>query len=510
MNVLTLKMQRIVFLSILTALCGAVLCEAADAPLSDSKITAAVDDALMFDQAVKAMRIDVSTNNGIVTLSGSTDNILAKDRAARLAQTVRGVRAVVNNVKVLSVPKTDMEIENNINDALIWDQATEALEVGVNVSAGRVTLTGTVDSWQEKQLVEKVAKGVSGVEAVTNSIVVDYKQDRSDYEMKQEIAKRMNWDAYVDDAMISVDVSNGTAVLDGTVGSAAEKQRAITNAWVAGIEDVNAESLEVAKWARDQRFRKDKFVNKQDSEVQQAVNDAFLYDPRVNMFNINVSCDAGIVTLSGIVDNLKAKRAAEMDAENTVGVWQVKNNIKVRPTAGTADSKIERRVKQALMEDPYVERFELDVNVVNNTAYLSGEVDTYFEKGQADDAASRVAGVIDVENNIDVDNEYGTLTYDPYVYPGWSVYGYPWYTYPDAYRTTDSDWEIREDIQSQLWWSPFVDESEVNVSVEDGVATLTGEVDTWNEYLAARENAIEGGAVAVRNRLDVEYGPEDD
>jgi osmotically-inducible protein OsmY len=44
-----------------------------------------------------------------------------------------------------------------------------------------------------------------------------------------------------------------------------------------------------------------------------------------------------------------------------------------------------------------------------------------------------------------------------------------------------------------LWWSPFVDSDDVNVTVDDGVVTLTGAVDSWSEYNAAANNAYEGG-----------------
>ena len=58
-----------------------------------------------------------------------------------------------------------------------------------------------------------------------------------------------------------------------------------------------------------------------------------------------------------------------------------------------------------------------------------------------------------------------------------------------------------------MWWSPFVDEDEVNVEVEDGVATLTGTVDHWGEWKAAEDNAFDGGAWKVRNKLEVRHAP---
>jgi len=67
-----------------------------------------------------------------------------------------------------------------------------------------------------------------------------------------------------------------------------------------------------------------------------------------------------------------------------------------------------------------------------------------------------------------------------------------------------SDREIREDVRDELWWSPFVDEEQVEVSVEDGTVTLAGTVDTPGEKRAALENAYEGGATWVRNELQVQ------
>jgi osmotically-inducible protein OsmY len=46
------------------------------------------------------------------------------------------------------------------------------------------------------------------------------------------------------------------------------------------------------------------------------------------------------------------------------------------------------------------------------------------------------------------------------------------------------------------------------VAVDNGVAVLTGTVDTWSERQAAAENARQGGAIMVDNNLKVNYGPD--
>jgi osmotically-inducible protein OsmY len=290
--------------------------------------------------------------------------------------------------------------------------------------------------------------------------------------------------------------------LDGVVGSVAEKRQAISDAYVAGVASVSDADLKVQRWARDEDLRKGKYVARSDQEIREAVKDAMLYDPRVYSFNVTPKVSNGIVSLHGIVENLKAKRVAEQNARNTVGAIGVKNRLKVRPPGTVSDRELAQRVRDALQRDPFVEPYEVTVSVVDGTAYLNGTVDTYFEKGQADDVVSRVAGVVEVRNNIDVDYPGAPIVYDPYAYD-WYPYGHYWYDYTPSYSFR-TDWEIKQEIKDELWWSPYVDSDEVNVTVEDGEATLTGTVDSWLEYRSATENALEGGAIRVWNRLEVQ------
>ena len=83
----------------------------------------------------------------------------------------------------------------------------------------------------------------------------------------------------------------------------------------------------------------------------------------------------------------------------------------------------------------------------------------------------------------------------------WSIYDFVWYPGPVA--SNKSDAEIRKDIEEEFLWSPYVDGEDVKDSVEAGVATLTGSVDSLRESSAARENAFEGGAIAVINELQL-------
>ena len=80
------------------------LCAAANAAytpsVNETTVSDAVENELFMDQAVPAHQLVVSTTEGIVTLRGAVENILAKERAAKIAMTVKGVRAVVNQIEV--------------------------------------------------------------------------------------------------------------------------------------------------------------------------------------------------------------------------------------------------------------------------------------------------------------------------------------------------------------------------------------------------------------------------
>jgi osmotically-inducible protein OsmY len=174
--------------------------------------------------------------------------------------------------------------------------------------------------------------------------------------------------------------------------------------------------------------------------------------------------------------------AAEDDARNVVGVWRVKNYLKVRPDESDDDDDIARRVREALARDPYVDRYDISVAVHYGDVNLYGTVDSLAEKIRAGEIASRLRGVLNVDNYLK------------------AAGATPYYL--------KSDWELEQDIENQFFWSPFVDADEVAVSVENGVATLSGEVETWTERIAAQENAFEAGAKDVKNKLLVEFGPE--
>ncbi len=453
----------------------------ADTPhISDGDIHQALERRLVNDDQVAVHSIDVLVKDGIVTLTGTTNTLFEKGRIQTVAEMVKGVRSVVNRIQVEpSQPIKDDDLQQQVKNALFVDPATDSYEVDIHVEDGTVTLTGIVDSFAEKELAMDVARQVEGVKVVQNDISVQYTAPRSDDEIQEDIVQRLHFDALVDGDLVEVGVKDGRVTLSGWVGSARERNQAEYDAWVLGVKAVDSNDVKVAWWKRDQ-MQKDKYRPTSEEEIQSAVNKALSQDPRVAGFNPTVTVNNGIVVLRGKVDTLWAKEAAEQDAENTVGVRRVRNLLKVKPTDKKEDQEIAETIRAGLSRSPFVNRHDIRLSVLGGKAYLGGMVDTHYEKWYAEDIASRTKGVNRIANLIQVQTTWN-----------WK-----------------SDAHLIEDIKDELWWSPYVNSEEVIVTVEDGIATLHGTVDTWQERRAATDNAFDAGARSVRNNLNVRYDGE--
>lgn len=447
--------------------------------ISDAKISLAVDIQLQHDVNIPAHLISTSTENGVVTLSGVVDNLLAKERSQKIAETVKGVRSVVNLITVMPDPKrSDEEIKNDIVAHLLEDPTSNAYEIKVGVKNGIVSLGGTVDSYQEGVLAGQIAKGVNGVVDLRNNISFIPKENRPDQEIKAEIINRLKWDVWVNQDAFKVKVKDGKVFLSGTARSIEEMNRAGFLAWVGGVDSVDTTAVEV-DWDKGNTLVREEKPVEDDLKIHKAIEAAYSYDPRLVSKDIEVMVENGFVTLTGLVNSLLEKNAANDDAMDTVGVLRVKNLIKVRPPAKVSDNEIVKSVRDAFAVNPYVTEDQIRVTVLLGRVFLSGRVESFFEKDKAGELAARQKGVVAVNNNITV-------------YMG----------LPDS-----EDWEILQDIKSELWWSPFVDEKKIEVSVKDGIAYLSGKVDDINERDAAEKNAFEGGAKEVINYLKVKDNP---
>ena len=115
--------------------------------------------------------------------------------------------------------KTDAQIQTDVMQELKWVPSVTHEHIGVAVSDGVVTLSGTVPSYIEKSSAEKAAQRVGGVKAVVEKI--DVKVPGSYHKDDQDIAKaiidQFRWHAQVPDDLVKASVENGWVELSGEV-----------------------------------------------------------------------------------------------------------------------------------------------------------------------------------------------------------------------------------------------------------------------------------------------------
>jgi len=68
--------------------------------IDDAGITTAVKAKLAAEKVSTLTRIDVDTNQGVVALNGTVKTVEDKVRAEQIARQVKGVRDVVNNLRI--------------------------------------------------------------------------------------------------------------------------------------------------------------------------------------------------------------------------------------------------------------------------------------------------------------------------------------------------------------------------------------------------------------------------
>jgi osmotically-inducible protein OsmY len=139
-----------------------------------------------------------------------------------------------------------------------------------------------------------------------------------------------------------------------------------------------------------------------DEEIGRDVRRALEWDRRVQPSDIAAAVLRGIVTLTGTVDSLFQRWAAEDVAASVRGVRGVTNDIEVRLPVGHErnDVDLSLAVARALALDPALAERAVTAIVFSGQVTLEGDVEDPREKDTAARNASQVFGVREVVNHI--------------------------------------------------------------------------------------------------------------
>ncbi|MEO8532036.1 MAG: BON domain-containing protein [Deltaproteobacteria bacterium] len=142
-----------------------------DVKHGDAEIAAAAVDRLAWNVSVPKDAVKVAVSKGWVTLTGNVHWHYQHDAAADAVRTLWGVTGVSNQIAIKPIANAG-NIKSDIMVALnrSWF-APEHINVATN--DGKVTLTGTVEYWDERALAGTTAWAAPGVTSVTNDIRVN-------------------------------------------------------------------------------------------------------------------------------------------------------------------------------------------------------------------------------------------------------------------------------------------------------------------------------------------------
>lgn len=142
-----------------------------------------------------------------------------------------------------------------------------------------------------------------------------------------------------------------------------------------------------------------------------------------------------------------------------------------------SNEKLQSDVQDALKWEPLISAAEIGVTVKDGIVTLTGTVNSYLKKLEAEDAAKNVAGVKAVVEKIQVDfNGLGSK----------------------------KDSEIATDIISAFRWNMEIPNDVVKVKVEDGWVTLEGDLN-WNfqKISAATSVRFIPGVKGITNHITI-------
>lgn len=197
-----------------------------------------------------------------------------------------------------------------------------------------------------------------------------------------------------------------------------------------------------------------------DRELQELVQNALAWEPRVDAEDIGVTVDSGVVTLRGDIKSYAEKTAAEHVALGVYGVKAVANDLIVRLGKGLVrtDTEIAQAAVNALKWNIEVPKDRVTAAVSDGWVTLTGNVDWNYQRETAAQVVRSLTGVLGVFNSI---------TVQPHV------------------KVTD----VQSKIQAALKRSAEVDARRINVAALDGKVVLTGNVHSWAEREEARHAA---------------------
>jgi hyperosmotically inducible periplasmic protein len=223
-----------------------------------------------------------------------------------------------------STGRYDQQIQQTVSQKI--QDAKKLQSVSSSVEDGIVTLTGTVNLYQDKLEAAKKVKKLANVTGVRNNITVAG-ESVTDSQLQQKLAKKLAYDrvGYYDNAFnyVALGVKDGVVTLDGnTMNYVAQDSALAIVSRTPGVKDVVNQVTVLPVSAFDDSIR----ARTARAIYRDSVLSRYAMDP---VRPIRIVVDNGHVTLYGSVQSPMDKTLAGMRANSIPGAFSVENKLVV-------------------------------------------------------------------------------------------------------------------------------------------------------------------------------------
>jgi osmotically-inducible protein OsmY len=137
----------------------------------DEDIASAAVHALEWDAVVPDDRVQVSVEQGWITVEGTVEHQFQKAAVDRALRHLLGVCGVTNEIVVIPREMTD-EVKARIESAFERSAALKARDLGVEINGMTVVLTGDAHTHAELEEAERIAWNLGNTDCVQNCITL--------------------------------------------------------------------------------------------------------------------------------------------------------------------------------------------------------------------------------------------------------------------------------------------------------------------------------------------------
>ncbi|MEX1129415.1 MAG: BON domain-containing protein [Vicinamibacterales bacterium] len=213
----------------------------------------------------------------------------------------------------------------------------------------------------------------------------------TDKDVKQHVQNALDYEPGIDDTDIGVSVADGVVTLRGNVASYREKIAA---------ERVALRVYGAKAIANDLVVRLVSDYQRTDTEIAQAAVNALKWHTAVPDDRVTITVNDGWIALAGTLDWQYQKDAAAGAVRDLTGVKGVTNDIRVQSRVKTID--VRDKIEAAFKRSAEIDARRINVTAQDGKVILSGNVHSWAERQEAEQAAWAAPGVSQVEDRLAV------------------------------------------------------------------------------------------------------------